>query len=170
MTASWNKLFFKQRCFSSCQERGKKFWFPKKNRTSDLRIPRSYALPLSHRDSTASEVYYEVHTARVLHTSRISNVDSVMLVNSKFWARWRNRVRCFFVLSRAWDKEKVLSPHEKSNPRPSDCFFLCPTLVTRRKTSFSLSLFELKTYHLSFLFTNNFLSSNSQNIFFQFAP
>ena len=26
----------------------------------------------------------------------------------------------FFVLSRAWDKEKILSPHEESNLRPSD--------------------------------------------------
>ena len=31
-----------------------------RNRTSDLRIPRSNALPLSHRDSTVSEVGYEV--------------------------------------------------------------------------------------------------------------
>ena len=52
-----------------------------KNRTSDLLIPRSDALPLSHRDSTVSEVYYEVHITRVLHTARISNVDSVMLVD-----------------------------------------------------------------------------------------
>ena len=26
----------------------------------------------------------------------------------------------FFVSSRAWDKEKILSPHEESNFRPSD--------------------------------------------------
>ena len=26
----------------------------------------------------------------------------------------------FFALSRAWDKEKNLSPHEESNLRPSD--------------------------------------------------
>ena len=45
-----------------------------RNRTSDLRIPRSDALPLSHRDSTVSEVYYEVHMTRVLHTAKISNV------------------------------------------------------------------------------------------------
>ena len=52
-----------------------------RNRTSDLRILRSDALPLSHRDSTVSEVYNEVHMTRVLHTARISNVDSVMFVN-----------------------------------------------------------------------------------------
>ena len=52
-----------------------------RNQTSDLRIPRTDALSLSHRDSTVSEVYYEVHMTRVLHTARISNVDSVMFVN-----------------------------------------------------------------------------------------
>ena len=53
-----------------------------RNRTSDLRIPRYDALPLSHRDSMVSEVYYEVHMTRVLHTTRINNVDSVMFVDS----------------------------------------------------------------------------------------
>ena len=52
-----------------------------RNWTSDLRIPRSDALPLSNRDSEVSEVYYEVHMTRVLHTARINNVDSVMFVN-----------------------------------------------------------------------------------------
>ena len=51
------------------------------NRTSNFRIPRSDTLPRSHRDSTVSEAYYEVHRARVLHTARISDVDSVMYVN-----------------------------------------------------------------------------------------
>ena len=49
-----------------------------RNRTSDLRIPRSDALPLSHRDSTMSEVYNKVHMTHVLLTAWISNVDSVM--------------------------------------------------------------------------------------------
>ena len=52
-----------------------------KNRTSDLRILRSEALLLSHRHSTVSEIYYEVHMTRVLHTARINNVDNVMLVD-----------------------------------------------------------------------------------------
>ena len=51
-----------------------------RNQASDLRIPRSDAL--SHRDSTVSEVYYEVHMTRfLLHTARISNVVSVMFVD-----------------------------------------------------------------------------------------
>ena len=32
-------------------------------------------------DSTVSEFYYEVHMTRVLHTARISIVDSVMFVD-----------------------------------------------------------------------------------------
>ena len=46
-------------------------------RPSDL---RSDALPLSHQDSSMSDIYYEVLITRVLHTARISNVDSVMFL------------------------------------------------------------------------------------------
>ena len=46
-------------------------------RPSDL---RSAALSLSHKDSSVSEVYYEVLITRVLHTARINNVDSVMFL------------------------------------------------------------------------------------------
>ena len=49
-----------------------------RNQTSDCQIPYSNALPLSHRDSTESEVYYKAHMICVLHTARISNVDSVI--------------------------------------------------------------------------------------------
>ena len=42
-------------------------------RPSDL---RSDALPLTHKDTSVSEVYYEVFITRVLHTARIINVDS----------------------------------------------------------------------------------------------
>ena len=51
-----------------------------KNQTSDLQIPRSDALPLSHSDSTVSKVYHEVHLTCVLRTARISNVDGVVFV------------------------------------------------------------------------------------------
>ena len=49
-------------------------------RHSDL---RSDVLPLSHKDSSVSGVYYEVLMTRVLHTPRISNVDSVMFLTEK---------------------------------------------------------------------------------------
>ena len=67
----------RERRFSSCHE----LWVPTRNGTSDLRISCSDALPLSHRDTQVSEVYYEVHRTRVLHTTRISNIESVIFVN-----------------------------------------------------------------------------------------
>ena len=57
-----------------------------RNRTSDFWIPRSDALPLSHRDFTVSEVYDEVHMTRVLDTARISYVGSVIFVDRR--ERW----------------------------------------------------------------------------------
>ena len=82
----------------------------------------------------------------------------------------------FFVLSRAWVKEKRLNTHEESNLRPSDSalrcstaepqsvgarnpkvwgwilhedseFFLCPTLVTRRKPHFSIWEWFVREQH-----------------------
>ena len=52
-----------------------------RNQTSGLWILHSVALPLSHRYSTVSEVYYEVHMTCPAYTVRISNVDSVIFVN-----------------------------------------------------------------------------------------
>ena len=52
-----------------------------RNRISELRILRSDALPLSHRNSMVNVVYYEVQMTRVLHSVRISNVDSVIFLN-----------------------------------------------------------------------------------------
>ena len=46
-------------------------------RPSDL---CSDALPLSHKDSLVSEVYYEVLITHVLHTARICNVDSIIFL------------------------------------------------------------------------------------------
>ena len=37
-----------------------------------------------------------------------------------------------FVLSRAWDREKILSPHEESNLRPSDTALRCSTNEPQR--------------------------------------
>ena len=84
-----------------------------------LWIPGPDALPLSHRDSTVSEVFYEVHMTRFLHTARISS----------------------------------LIPHEGSE------FFLCSTLVTGRKTSFSISLQGSKLTISVILYTNITLST-----------
>ena len=78
----WGAFFvsnlFEKDVYSSCHERGTKKKSPQRNRTSDLRIPRSDALPLSHRDSTVSEVYYEVHMTRVL-TLLLFGLSSIVL-------------------------------------------------------------------------------------------
>ena len=41
----------------------------------------------------------------------------------------------FFVLSRAWDKENILSPHKESNLRPSDSTLRCSTIEQRLRVS-----------------------------------
>ena len=38
----------------------------------------------------------------------------------------------FFVLSRGWDREKILSPQEESTLRPSDSALRCSTTETQR--------------------------------------
>ena len=40
---------------------------------------------------------------------------------------WLEKFEENFVLSWAWDKEKILSPHEESNLRPSDSALQCST-------------------------------------------
>ena len=97
--------------------------------------PRSGALPLSHRDSSVSEVYYEVHMTHVLHTARISNVDRAMFVKEI-------RERIGARNPKVWGS----IPHGDSE------FFLRPTLVIRRKTSFSRFLSILtRTWILCFV-------------------
>ena len=53
-----------------------------RNRTLDLRIPRSAAVLLSHRDAMVSlgplRSFYMI---RVLHAARVSNVDSGLFLN-----------------------------------------------------------------------------------------
>ena len=97
---------------------------------------------------------------RVLHTARISIVDSVMFVN-------RLRKMVSFELGkeivkdifRVWDKEKIQSPHEESNLRSSDSALRCSTTEPRRlygergirmsEGIFHFFFTELKTYHHS---------------------
>ena len=43
--------------------------------------------------------------------------------------KWR---KMFFVLSRAWDKVKILSPHKESNLKPSDFVLRCSTTEPQR--------------------------------------
>ena len=107
----------------------------------------------------------------------------------------------FFIISRAWEKEKILSPHEESNLKPPDSalgcsttepqrlrwaqnpkvwgsiphgdseVFLFPSFVTRRKTSFSISLPSSKLTKSLILFTNitpskSLILANVSNVYF----
>ena len=59
----------------------------------------------------------------------------------------------FLVLSRAWDKEKILSPHEESNLRPSG---YAPMLYHRATETPTLnSKHYFLTYPFFHLFWNN---------------
>ena len=51
-----------------------------RNQTSDLQILQSNAPTLSQQDSVVSKAYLEDMT-HILHTARISNVQSIMFVN-----------------------------------------------------------------------------------------
>ena len=140
-------------------ERGtkKKFWVLMRNRNSDLRIPRSETLPLSHRDSTVSEVCNEVHMTRVLHTARI--IDGVMFVDGKI------REMGGFELVKEIKKDVfrlVTSVGQRRNsesawgiePRTSNTEpELFPLSSTRYQTNniFLYFFTELKTYYLSYI-------------------
>ena len=121
-----------------------------RNRTSGLRIPWSDALSVSPRDSTVSKVYFEVHMTCFLHTTRISNVDSIMFVNEI-------REMTSFELGKEIEKYafRLVMRVESKGLRFDSLwglriFFLCSTLVQRRKTSFSISLTSFKLI-LSFI-------------------
>ena len=66
------------------------------NWTPDLWIPHSDALPLSHSNSAVSKGCYEIHMTSILHTARISNVDSVSLeslwLSSRAIGAWNPKV------------------------------------------------------------------------------
>ena len=59
-------------------------------------------------DSKVSEVYYEVHMTRVLHTVRISNVDSVMFIN-----RVRDGSFCPMLVTRRKTSFSICLPSKK---------------------------------------------------------
>ena len=102
-----------------------------RNRTSDLRIPRSDALLLSHRDSTVSEVYHEVDMTRILHIARIGNVDSIIFVDrNKEWSLYGSVV----------EHQSAESEGLRFNSlRGLRIFSLSHTPDKKKNTSFSIS-------------------------------
>ena len=56
-----------------------KFQVPTRNRTTELRIPRSDALPLSHRDSMVSKAQHVIYTLFVEHRCLVNSRTCVLL-------------------------------------------------------------------------------------------
>ena len=80
----------------SCVGNKKKFWVPMRNWTSDLQIPYSDVLPLSHRDSTVS--------IRSI-TKFIWHVSYTLLGSAMSIASWG----IFSFVPHLWQDEKDLS-------------------------------------------------------------
>ena len=77
------------------------------------------------------------YMTHILHTARISNINGVMFVNriskmGSFELDKEIEKYFFFVLSLAWDKEKILNPHEELNLRPPDSVLQCSTTDPQR--------------------------------------
>ena len=107
------------RLVAGVRQTKKIFWVPMRNRTVDLWIPRSDALPQSHRDSIVSEAFYEIcvwHLSLFLYQTQSL---SSFLFYKQTW-RYRHRwiadpssinervsyMTC--VLSSSWQDEKHL--------------------------------------------------------------
>ena len=122
-----------------------------RNQTSYLRILCSDALPLNHRDTVVSKVYYKVHMTCVLQTARISNVHSIMFVNwiremvsfelgkeiKMFFIYYEHRIKkilslqIIFSLFHTRDKQKTSFPISLNWAQnlPSLWFHLCQNLL-----------------------------------------
>ena len=96
---------------------------------------------LSHTDFTVSEVYYEIHMTRVLHTARINKIIREMASSELGKGLILHVDSEFFSLSQARDRTKksfFLS-------LPSSKFTISPNLLTNMRilvnNSFSISCF-----------------------------
>ena len=92
-----------------------------RNRTPDLRIPSSDALPLSHRDSTVSKskVCYEVHFPCLTLVKNISLY---------FFTELKTYNLCYFYLQRTisyfWPLVQIAGQLSKWSPRTRSIFEL----------------------------------------------
>ena len=120
---NWVRIFF---VFSRAWNK-----VPMRNRTSDLQIPRSGAVPLSHRDPTVSEVYHEVY---IWHASYIL-LGSAMSIASCFVNKGR----------------KILSFELGEEMEKDGLFFFVPTRDKTKKNHLSLFLYRAQNQP-SFLF------------------
>ena len=69
----------------------------------------------------------------------------------------KNRERCFSVLSQAWDKEKIPSPHEELNLKPSDSMLRCSTNEPQETTLWAKSIRKF-IWHVSCILLGSAMS------------
>ena len=98
---------------------GGKFWQRRTDKTCSKNL-MAYSKPIYTVMKNSPIKYSYLRTCRWIGTTWISHNQPI--------GSWE----CFFVLSRAWDKEKVLSPHKESNLRPSDSALRCSTTEPQR--------------------------------------
>ena len=113
----------KKDVFPPYHKRWSKRKFPLRNRTSDLRIPRSDALPLSHRDSMVSKTI----------TKFIYDTSCILLGSAL-------SIACLQIEYETWLIFEL----------GKEIYIRELTLVKRRRNIFLCFFTELKIYHLSF--------------------
>ena len=134
----------RERFFSSYHERGtkKKFWVPMRSRTSDLRIPRSDALPLSHRlYGELSDVLYQLNAwhrlNNIIFKERCWLFCRSFRTEKYIWIPMRNRTAC------------IPSLKATENSRVSDTtlygLFLISFFISVRRPSMNSNVY-LKLY------------------------
>ena len=99
-----------------------------RNQTSYLWILCSDALPLNHRDTVVSKVYYKVHMTHVLQTAGISNVHSIMFVNGireMVSFELGKEIKMFFI----YYEHRI----KKNSESPNYFFFVPHTIATNKK-------------------------------------
>ena len=97
------------------------------------KILRSDALPRSHRNSTVSKVYHEVHMTRLLSTAKISNVNRISeMVN--------------FELDKDIEKDAFFAPHARDKTKKKTYFSIS---LPSSKFTISLILFKRECQHPS---------------------
>ena len=121
-------------CLVTSMGQNKKFWVPMRNWTSDLWIPHCDALPLSQNRSRKSE------------SLRFDCCDITMVI----W--WLSDLYSD-ALPLSWNWSVALEVWG-SIPHGNSEFFLCPTLVTRQKTSFFISSLSSKLTISLIIFTS----------------
>ena len=129
------KLFFPEKdSFSSCHECG-----TKKNSESPYGVELQtigFRAPMMLYHLAVSEVYYEVHMKRVLHTARISYVDGVMFLN-------RTREIFFVPCSRQDKKHLSLFLYRAQNLLSLlFYYFSFPTYITKIQQCSTRIIFE----------------------------